>query len=339
MTTMQLTSEPKSQRSKWSHLRTLWDNAGMLLVFAALFIGSSIWVPNFFSQFNIITGLSQSVATIGIVGCTMLFCLAAGDFDLSVGSVAALSGVIATIVANRTGNAVLGLGAGVLAGGVVGLFNGLVIAKLGVNALIATLASMQMVRGLAYLVAPEHLSVGISSKSGLSNLGVSNTPPVNIGSFHMHGIPTPVLIMIGCFIIFGLLLNKTTFGRNTLAVGGNAEAARLAGVAVVRTKVIIFTMQGIMAGFAGVILASLISLAETSAGIGLELKVISACVLGGVSLTGGIGSITAVIVGVFIMGTVENTMNLMNINNYYQMVLSGAILLAAVLIDRLKTRQ
>jgi L-arabinose transport system permease protein len=145
--------------------------------------------------------------------------------------------------------------------------------------------------------------------------------------------------MVACFVVFGILLNRTIFGRNTLAIGGNAEAARLAGIDVTRTKIIIFTLQGLMAGFAGVILASRMTSGQPATAQGLELQVISACVLGGVSLTGGVGTITGVIVGVLIMGTVQNAMNLLNVPPFYQYVASGSILLAAVLFDRLKRRR
>ena len=150
---------------------------------------------------------------------------------------------------------------------------------------------------------------------------------------------TPVWIMAACFLVYGVLLNRTIFGRNTLAIGGNAEAARLAGISVTRIKIIIFALQGLMAGFAGVILAARMTSGQPNTAQGLELQVISACVLGGVSLTGGVGTMTGVIVGVFIMGTVQNSMNLLNIAPFYQYVASGSILLAAVLFDRLRQRK
>jgi L-arabinose transport system permease protein len=306
-------------------LRSLWDNTGMLLVFIVLFAGVSIFVPNFFTWVNM-QGLTLSVATVGIIACTMLFCLAAGDFDLSVGSVVALTGVLAAEVVNQYHNVGLGIAAGILAGGVVGLVNGVVIAWLGINALITTLATMQIVRGLCYIVS-DGKAIGVR-ESGFFTLGISS----------LLTVPTPVWIMIGCFVFFALLLNRTTFGRNTLAIGGNREAARLAGIDVTSVKITIFTLQGLMAGFAGVILASRMTSGQPTTAQGLELKVISACVLGGVSLTGGVGTMIGVVVGVLIMGTVENAMNLKNIPPFYQYVASGAILLAAVLIDRLKQR-
>jgi L-arabinose transport system permease protein len=306
-------------------MRTWWDAAGMLLVFLALLIVVSVFVPNFFSWVNF-KGLALSVATVGIIACTMLFCLAAGDFDLSVGSVVAMAGVLAAAVANKTGSVPLGIACGILAGGVVGLVNGFVIARLEINALITTLATMQIVRGLAF-IACDGRPIGVIDDRFFT-LGITN----------FLGVPTPVWIMIACFIVFGVLLHRTIFGRDTLAVGGNREAAHLAGIRVTRLKIIIFTLQGLIAGFAGVILASRMTSGQPNTGQGLELQVISACVLGGVSLTGGVGTMIGVVVGVLIMGTVNNAMNLLNIPPFYQYIASGGILLAAVLLDRLKQR-
>lgn len=313
----------RGSRQALRFLKSLWYSAGMVLIFAVLLLGVSLFVPNFLSWVNM-QGLALAVVTVGIIACTMLFCLAAGDFDLSVGSVVALSGVLAAVVVNATRDVLVGIAAGILAGGLVGLLNGLVIAGLGINALITTLATMQIARGLSFIVSKGQ-AVGVH-QTGFFALGTSN----------LYGVPTPVGIMIGCFVLFGILLNKTTFGRNALAIGGNKEAARLAGIAVTRTKVIIFALQGLVAGFAGVILASRMTSGQPNAAYGLELQVISACVLGGVSLTGGIGTMSGVLVGVLIMGTVQNAMNLLNIPPFYQYVASGLILLAAVMLDRLK---
>lgn len=302
-----------------------WDAAGILLVFLVVLIVASVFVPNFFSWVNF-KGLALSVATVGIIACTMLFCLAAGDFDLSVGSVVAMAGVLAAAVVNKTGSVPLGIVAAILAGGVVGLVNGFVIARLEINALITTLATMQIVRGLAF-IACDGRPIGVIN-DGFFTLGITN----------FFGVPTPVWIMIACFIVFGVLLHRTIFGRNTLAVGGNREAAHLAGIRVTRLKIIIFTLQGLIAAFAGVILASRMTSGQPNTGQGLELQVISACVLGGVSLTGGVGTMVGVVVGVLIMGTVNNAMNLLNIPPFYQYIASGGILLAAVLLDRLKQR-
>ncbi|MBE7560275.1 L-arabinose ABC transporter permease AraH [bacterium] len=308
-------------------LFTLWDRAGMALVFVLLFVGCCLFVPRFLTWYNM-TGLALSVSMVGMVACTMLLCLASGDFDLSVESTVACSGVLAAVVINSIAPGPLavaaGIAAGVLAGGVVGLFNGWVIAVLGINALITTLATMQIVRGLGFLV------------SGGSSVGISQPGFFALGQSSFLGFPTPVWITVACFVVFGLLLHKTVFGRNCLAIGGNAEAARLVGINVERTKLVIFTLQGLMAGLAGVVLASRITSGQPNTSAGFSLDVISACVLGGVSLSGGVGSILGVLVGVLIMGTVQNAMNLCNVPPFWQYIARGGILLAAVLFDQLK---
>ena len=143
-------------------------------------------------------------------------------------------------------------------------------------------------------------------------------------------LPTPVWVAALCFVVFGVLLNKTIYGRNTLAIGGNPEAARLAGVNVNMTRIVIFLIQGVIAALAGVILAARITSGQPNAAQGFELNVISACVLGGVSLLGGRATISGVLVGVLIMGTVQNAMNLLNIDAFYQYLVRGALYLLLV---------
>jgi L-arabinose transport system permease protein len=303
-----------------------FDRAGMLLVLGLLFIGCAVFVDNFLTWRNM-QGLALAVTTIGMVSCTMLFCLAAGDFDLSIGSVVACAGVLAAVVMTRTDSIALGVLAALGLGAASGSINGYVVARLRINALITTLATMQIVRGLGFIIS-DGKAVGIGQEGFFA-----------LGSSALLGLPTPVWITAACFIGFGFLLNRTVFGRDTLAVGGNAEAAHLAGIPVERVKIIIFTLQGIMAAFAGIVLASRMTSGQPNAGLGFELEVISACVLGGVSLTGGIGSMGFVIAGVLIMGIVQNAMNLMNVATFYQYIARGLILLAAVLFDRWKRRK
>jgi L-arabinose transport system permease protein len=304
-------------------LAALLDNAGMLIVFIVLFTGLSIFVPNFFSVVNM-KGLALSVSMVGMASCTMLFCLASGHFDLSVEAIVAAAGVLAAVVMNATGSIAAGVLAGLGGGALVGVLNGIVIAKFRINALITTLATMQIVRGLGYII------------SGGQAVGIQNSAFYALGSAAFLGLPVPVWVTVACFIVFGFILNSTVFGRNTLAIGGNEEASRLAGINVDNTKIIIFAAQGIMAAFAGIILSSRMTSGQPMTSQGFALEVMSACVLGGVSLTGGIGTMTGVIVGVLIMGTVQNAMNLMNIPSFYQYVVRGLILLGAVLFDRLK---
>lgn len=306
-------------------MRRLLERGGMPLVGAALLLGFAVFVPHFATADNLLA-LAMSVATTGMVACTMMLCLAAGDFDLSVGSVVALAGVLAALLIQRTESLALALLAPLLAGAAIGAVNGVVIARLGINALIATLATQQMVRGAALLIA------------GGSSIGVSHQGFSQIGSARLLGVQTPIWVLLVCFVVFGIVLNRTVFGRSALAIGGNAEAARLAGIDVARIKIGIFVLQGTVAALAGVLVASRVTSGQPNSSQGLELQAISSCVLGGVSLTGGVASLTGVAVGVLLLGAVQDAMSLKNIDAFWQLVVSGAILLAAVLLDRLKRR-
>jgi L-arabinose transport system permease protein len=297
----------------------------LILIFLLLFIALSFLVDHFFSVENML-GLALSVSQIGMVACTMMFCLASRDFDLSVGSTVAFSGVLCAMVLNATDNVWLAGSSAVLCGALIGFLNGFIIAYLRINALITTLATMEIVRGLAF-IASNGQAVGVYNEGFILLAGTS-----------FLGVSLPIWVTIICFIVFGVLLNKTVYGRNTLAIGGNPEATRLAGINVERNRVIIFLIQGAVAALAGVILASRITSGQPNAAQGFELNVISACVLGGVSLQGGQATISGVAIGVLITGTAENVMNLLNIDAFYQYLVRGTILLLAVLIDQQKNK-
>jgi L-arabinose transport system permease protein len=185
---------------------------------------------------------------------------------------------------------------------------------------------MQIVRGLA-LISSDGRAVGVDDPAYF-----------DIAQTDLFGVPVPILVMVFAFLLFGFVLNRTVFGRNTLAIGGNPDASRLAGVNVGTIRIWIFTLQGLVCAVAGILLSSRITSGQPNAAQGLELSVISACVLGGVSLAGGRAAISGVLVGVLIMGIAENVMNLMNIQAFYQYVVRGVILLLAVLLDNLRTR-
>jgi L-arabinose transport system permease protein len=311
-----------NDKQKWWQQITEYS---LILIFVVMFITMSLTVDHFFSIENML-GLALSISQIGMVACTMMFCLASRDFDLSIGSTVAFAGVLCAMVLNATGNTFIAIIAAVVAGSVIGFVNGAVIAYLRINALITTLATMEIVRGLGFIVSHGQ-AVGVSSDTFIA-----------LGSLSMFGVSLPIWVTLVCFIVFGVMLNSTVYGRNTLAIGGNPEASRLAGINVERTRVYIFLIQGAVTALAGVILASRITSGQPNAAEGFELNVISACVLGGVSLLGGRATISGVVIGVLIMGTVENVMNLMNIDAFYQYLVRGAILLAAVLLDQLKNR-
>jgi L-arabinose transport system permease protein len=253
----------------------------------------------------------------------MLFCLASGEIDISVESIVALSGVMSAVLVNLTGSVSMGVLGGAIIGAAIGLANGVVVAKFKINSLIATLAMMQIVRGLGFIV----------SKG--SAIGVSEPGFFAIGNSFFLKVPMPVWITAACFIVFGVVFKKTAFGRETRAV--DAESARLAGIDVARVKIAIFTLQGLVVGVAGVVLASRMTSGQPNTSTGYSLDVVSACVLGGVSLSGGVGTVSGTIAGILVMGTVQNAMGLLNMPTFYQYVTRGLILLSAVLFDRFRT--
>lgn len=315
-----------------SFARTIWMDYGMLVILVILALGCSIGVENFATARNM-KSLALAVSMTGMVACTMMFCLASANFDMSCGAVIACSGVVVAQVINKTSasfgawSVAIGIVAALGVGFLVGLINGTVIAYIRINALITTLATMQITRGTGYIIC-DGKAVGISQESFF-----------DLGTGAYYEIPIPVWITVACFIIFGILLEKTAYGRNTLAIGGNEEAANLAGIRVSWHKLKIFVVHGMMSAFAGIILASRMTSGQPMTSQGFELDVISSCVLGGVSMAGGIASIWFVFAGVLIMGIVQNAMNLMNTPTFYQYVARGLILLGAVIFDRYKQRR
>ncbi|QIE26305.1 L-arabinose ABC transporter permease AraH [Caballeronia sp. SBC2] len=314
-------AESTGARARAARTWDLINKSGIVMVFVILFVTLSLTVPDFISSRNI-QGLLLSVTLIGSISVTMMFVLALGEVDLSVASIVAFAGVVASALITATHSVTLGIVGGVLAGGAVGLVNGVLIARWKINSLIVTLAMMEVVRGLAYIT------------SNGDAVMISEERFFDLGGGSFLGISYPIWSNIVGFVLFGFLLKKTVFGKNVLAVGGNSEAALLAGLPVMRIKITVFVLQGLVTGFAGVMLASRMSLGDPKTSVGLELGVISACVLGGVSLTGGVATISGVLVGVLIMGSVQDAMSLMNVPTFYQYLIRGGILLLAVLFDQ-----
>ena len=301
----------------------LLNKSGIVMVFAILFVVLCFTVPDFLTSRNM-QGLLLSVTLIGSIAVTMMFVLALGEVDLSVASIVALSGVVASTVITATHSVLFGVTCGVVAGGAVGLVNGVLVARYRINSLIVTLAMMEVVRGLAFIV------------SNGDAVMISEERFFDLGGGSFLGISYPIWSNIVGFVVFGFILRKTVFGKNVLAVGGNGEAALLAGLPVMRIKILVFVLQGLVTGFAGVMLASRMSLGDPKTSVGLELGVISACVLGGVSLTGGVATISGVLVGVLIMGSVQDAMSLLNVPTFYQYLIRGGILLLAVFFDHIR---
>ncbi len=315
-----------SPRGPASYAAKTWrllNKSGIVMVFAILFVVLCFSVPDFLTSRNM-QGLLLSVTLIGSIAVTMMFVLALGEVDLSVASIVALSGVVASTLITATHSVLIGVTAGVIAGGAVGLVNGVLVARYRINSLIVTLAMMEVVRGLAFIV------------SNGDAVMISEERFFDLGGGSFLGISYPIWSNIVGFIVFGFILRKTVFGKNVLAVGGNGEAALLAGLPVTRIKILVFVLQGLVTGFAGVMLASRMSLGDPKTSVGLELGVISACVLGGVSLTGGVATISGVLVGVLIMGSVQDAMSLLNVPTFYQYLIRGGILLLAVFFDHIR---
>ncbi len=330
-----MSSLPKPSASSFAH--TLLDRGGMTLVLFVLAAVCWVTVRGFGTPENLMNLLLQ-VSMVGTVATTMLFCLASGNFDLSVGTIIPAGGVLCALILRQTNNLFFALTASLAFGALVGLINGTIVARLKINPLITTLSTMMMVRGIAFVFA-DGKSIGIANDA-LLNLASWAFPVIrNDAGAVVFQITFPVWVCLGLFALFGFVLQRTAFGRNTLAIGGNEEAARLAGVNVTGVKIAIFTLQGLVAALAGVLLAARLGIGDPKTAQGSELSIISACVLGGVSLSGGIGKMSHVIAGVFIMGVVENAMNLLNIDSFYQYIVRGAILLAAVMLDQLKQRR
>ncbi|MDF2613882.1 MAG: ribose transport system permease protein RbsC [Clostridia bacterium] len=302
-----------------------WSKYGILAALIALIVFFSIVTDSFLTSVNIMNVLRQ-VAIIGMCSVGMTFVILTGGIDLSVGSVIGVSAVTAATLMGGGTHPVLACLAALVIGFVVGLINGALINELDMFPMIATLGMMTALRGVAYLVSGGKPVYGIP-KSFLF-----------LGQGYISYFPVPVIIMIIVFILGFIILNKTVFGRTVYGTGGNQEASRLSGVSVKKVKYQIYAIEGILAAAAGIILVSRVNSGQPAAGQSYEMDIITACVLGGVSINGGEGKITGVIVGVLIMGVLTNGMILLNVNEFWQWVVKGAVLILAVALDKISQK-
>ncbi|MEX2592006.1 MAG: ABC transporter permease [Anditalea sp.] len=297
---------------------------GMLAAFVLICLLLSLTTPNFFSLQNMTIVLRQ-VSINGILAIGVTFVIITGGIDLSLGSVVALAGVVAAIFAHPLEYPlVVPLAMAILVGLAIGGLNGLVVTRGKVAPFIVTLGMMTIARGLA-LVASDGRPV--------TNLSDSFNA---IGGGNVLGVPIPILIFILVIIVASLLLNQTRIGRYMYAVGGNERAAYASGVRVNTVKMIAYMLCSGLAGLAGIVLASRINTGQPNAGVAYELDAIAAVVIGGTSLAGGIGSIGGTVLGVLLIGVINNGLDLLNVSSYYQQIIKGVIIIAAVLIDRKK---
>ncbi len=299
----------------------------LLILVAALAIVMSIVYPNNFPTGPNLRAVLLNLAPVGIMVCGMMLLMIAGTFDLSVGSTLALSGVWAGVVAGWWGwPAEAALLIGVLVGALAGLANGLIVTRIGINALIATLGTLTIYRSLTYVTA----GTGVTPISdAFAAYGRAADPFLRIQS--------PFWVMLAIVLIGSWLVSRTRFFRQYYFVGGNPRAAQLSGIRVDRLVLIGFIISGALAGLAGVFGAARLNSAVVNAGVGIELKVITATVLGGASLKGGEGTIIGGILGVLFIALIENAMIINAIGVFWQGMVVGLVLLFAVSLDRFKT--
>ncbi|MBW7881749.1 MAG: ABC transporter permease [Caldilineaceae bacterium] len=271
--------------------------------------------------------IGQTLATTGIVAVTMTLVIISGGIDLSVGSVAALAGVVTSLFWTFAGLplAVAAL-LGILAGAAVGALNGFMVTRIKISPLIATLAAFSIVRGLAFVIS-----------NGQTNQ-LNNDAFKFLGRGAIAGVPFSLILLVTFFVLFWFLLTNTKAGRNIMAIGGNAEASRLAGIPINRTLMMVYVLSGLFAGISGILIASQLALSAPRAAMGMELTAIAAVVLGGTSLSGGKGTLVGTLLGVLILRILDNGLVLMNVSSFYQEVASGGVLLLAVGFDQVRLR-
>lgn len=297
----------------------------MLLVMLAMVLISSLMSPIFFTFGNLMNILNQN-SIYGIMAVGMACVIISGCIDLSVGSIAAIAGIATVNIFINYGLAA-GLIAGVAIGAVIGLCNGLLITEIGMPPFVATLGMQQVVRGIVYVVT-----------NGIPVRGV----PVEyniIGYGKIGGIPVSTIIWLSFALIMFFVLRYTRYGQHLYAVGGNERATWLSGVNAKRVKTIAFVLSGAFSAFAGLILTLRTLQATADAGTAYETTAIASCIVGGIAMEGGQGSILSSVVGVIIMGLILNMLQLLGVTSYWQSAATGAIIIIAVAVDCLASRK
>jgi len=303
---------------KNSRLQDIIRQYGILIGLAGLMIVFSVLSERFFTISNMLIVLRQT-SIVAFLAFGMTFVIIGAGIDLSVGSVLAFSGAVGAGVM-QGGNVFLGILAGLAMGAVLGFFSGLVITKLRIPAFIATLAMMAIARGGTLVYTDGRPITGLPSTFAF------------LGRGYISRIPFPIILMMTVFFIAYIILKLTRFGRYVYATGGNINAARASGIKVQNIIIANFTISGLLSGLSGIILASRLNSAQPTAGLGYELDAIAAVVLGGTNLFGGEGELWGTLVGAFIMGILNNGLNMLNVSSFYQQVVKGIVILIAVTV-------
>lgn len=306
-----------------------WDKYMVYIIFVVVFILFAIILGNkgFIQPRNLINILRQT-AMISVMAVAGVFVMAAGQIDLTVGSITAMTAMIVSLVIQATNNIFVALVAGIGFGAVVGCINGLLVTKLKLPAFLATLGTMELVRGAAMWIT-DTAAVPIENKTFCTVFGIGE----------VAGIPVLVLWTILFYIIGILLFNRTPFGRHVLATGGNENSAIYSGINTQKVKIIAFTMSGAFAAFAGIMYAARMQAGRYSYGDGDEMSVIAAVVLGGTAMSGGTGSVIGALFGSVLMGMMNNAVILANLSSAQQTMIKGGIIILAVAISNLSQRK
>lgn len=278
--------------------------------------------PAFLTEANL-TNVARQAAVIGIVAVGMTFVILTAGIDLSVGSLVAFAGIIAASAMQQVSSGLIGVVVAMSVGLISGLFSGIVIAKLRVPPFIVTLSMLAMLRGATLLY-----------RNG-APIGINNESFLGLGAGYLGAVPIPVILLVSTYLIGHYVLSSTKFGRHIYAIGGNETAARLSGIRVDRHIIGVYVISGFLAGLGAVIISGRLGTATPTIGQNLELDVIAAVIVGGTSLYGGIGTLWGTFAGVMIIAVLQNGLTLMNVSGFWQLFATGAVVLAAVLIDRL----
>jgi len=296
------------------------------VIIATIFVIMPFMSPYFLTTINILS-LLLSLSVTAILAVGMVNLMISGGFDMSVGSVAGFTGIVVALLVKNGMPVVLAIIITLVLGALIGLFNGLMVAKVGINPFIVTLAGLSLFRGLTYIV---------NSGQQVAQLGDAFD---SIGQSTFLGIQLPIYYALLLVIISDVLLRKNRFFRQNYFIGGNEEASRLLGIHVDKVKIINYMLMSIIAAFAGIVMTSRMGAAMVYAGTGLELKTITATIIGGASLSGGEGSAIGSFLGSLIMVLIINILSLLNVSIYWQTFVVGAILLLAVAIDTLSVKR
>jgi ribose transport system permease protein len=295
-----------------------------LAVLILLCVVMTLLSPYFLSLNNFLNIL-LATSVIGILAIGATFVISSAAIDLSVGSLLAVSAVVAGLVVKNAGLPwPLGIFAALATGGLLGLINGVLVTKGRIPPFIVTLGMLGIARGTAYILTEGRAIYGLPE------------PLVFLGQGRILGVPMPVIIFLALALVMHFVLQHTRFGRYTLIVGDNETAARVTGLRVERHRVQVFVLSGALAGLAGLVLMGRLNAADPSEGLLYELTAITAAIIGGTNLFGGRGTIVGTVIGALIMGVIQNGLNLLAVQSFYQQVAIGAVLIVAVWLDRLR---